>query len=158
MTISLFARNSSTTNFFSSSKIPEHLGRVDLMECNDNREWCTQQLRIACMNGHGLIKKLSLFICNHSYADPQSTSRFLNRYLCFSISRAFMALAKYCLRNSNSINLMIMLSFFTTTALQRLFTMQTMVPGTAKVITFFIMSLKPNLPEVYNSYLFLYSR
>nr|CAH0107629.1 unnamed protein product [Daphnia galeata] len=61
--------------------------------------------------------------------------------------KAFMALAKYCLRNSNSINLMIMLSFFTTTALQRLFTMQTMVPGTAKVITFFIMSLKPNLPE-----------
>ncbi|KZS08605.1 Uncharacterized protein APZ42_027263 [Daphnia magna] len=61
--------------------------------------------------------------------------------------KAFMVLAKYCLRNSNSINLMIMLSFFTSTALQRLFTVQTMIPGTAKVITFYVMSLKPNLPE-----------
>lgn len=63
-----------------------------------------------------------------------------------------MVLAKYCLRNSNSINLMIMLSFFTSTALQRLFTVQTMIPGTAKVITFFVMSLKPNLPEVQLAY------
>nr|CAH0107630.1 unnamed protein product [Daphnia galeata] len=59
----------------------------------------------------------------------------------------FVALAKYCNKNSNSINLMIMLTFFTTTAMQRLFAMQTMIPGTAKVITFFILSLKPNLPE-----------
>lgn len=61
--------------------------------------------------------------------------------------RAFVALAKYCLKNSNSINVMIMLTFFTTTALHRLFAMQTMIPGTAKVITFFVLSLKPNLPE-----------
>ncbi|XP_057370264.1 bestrophin-2-like isoform X1 [Daphnia carinata] len=60
---------------------------------------------------------------------------------------AFEALAKYCLKNSNSINVMIMLTFFTTTAMHRLFAMQTMIPGTAKVITFFILSIKPNLPE-----------
>jgi hypothetical protein len=46
---------------------------------------------------------------------------------------------------------MLMLTFFTTTAMQRLFSMQTMIPGTAKVITFFIMSLKPNMPEVIRS-------
>lgn len=66
-----------------------------------------------------------------------------------------MALAKYCLKNSNSINVMIMLTFFTTTALHRLFAMQTMIPGTAKVITFFVLSLKPNLPEVIDYSLFL---
>ncbi|XP_046447356.1 bestrophin-2-like isoform X1 [Daphnia pulex] len=60
---------------------------------------------------------------------------------------AFVALAKYCNKNSNSINLMIMLTFFTTTAMQRLFALQTMIPGTAKVITYFILSLKQNLPE-----------
>lgn len=61
--------------------------------------------------------------------------------------KTFQALAKYCLKNSNSINLMIMLTFFTTTAMQRLFSMQTTIPGTAKVITCFIMSIKPNLLE-----------
>ncbi|XP_046635190.1 bestrophin-4-like [Daphnia pulicaria] len=61
--------------------------------------------------------------------------------------KTFEALAKYCLKNTNSINLMLMLTFFTTTAMQRLFSIQTMIPGTAKVITFFIMSLKTNLPE-----------
>lgn len=69
-------------------------------------------------------------------------------FLLLFIYRAFVALAKYCNKNSNSINLMIMLTFFTTTAMQRLFALQTTIPGTAKVITYFILSLKPNLPEV----------
>lgn len=49
---------------------------------------------------------------------------------------------------SRSINLMIMLGFFTSTAMQRLFTMQTTIPGTAKSITLFISSLKSDIPEV----------
>lgn len=64
--------------------------------------------------------------------------------------RTFEAVARYCSRNSTSINFIIMLAFFTSTALQRLFTMHTMMPGTAKVITLFAMSIKPNLPEVKN--------
>ena len=70
---------------------------------------------------------------------------------------------------SRSINLMIMLGFFTSTAMQRLFTMQTTIPGTgnmkrvlknyslnysifpfpgtAKSITLFISSLKSDIPE-----------
>ena len=43
---------------------------------------------------------------------------------------------------------MIMLGFFTSTAMQRLFTMQTTIPGTAKSITLFISSLKSDIPEV----------
>jgi hypothetical protein len=43
---------------------------------------------------------------------------------------------------------MIMLGFFTNTALHRLFTMQMTTPGTAKTTTVFIMSLKQDLPEV----------
>lgn len=41
-----------------------------------------------------------------------------------------------------------MLAFFTSTAMQRLFTMQLMMPGTAKIITFYVTALKPGLPEV----------
>jgi hypothetical protein len=41
---------------------------------------------------------------------------------------------------------MVMLGFFTSTAMQRLYSMQT--PGTAKSTTIFVLSLKPNLPEV----------
>jgi hypothetical protein len=43
---------------------------------------------------------------------------------------------------------MIMLGFFTNTALHRLFTMQMTTPGTAKTTTVFIMSLKQDLTEV----------
>lgn len=43
---------------------------------------------------------------------------------------------------------MIILGFFTSTAMQRLFSMQINVPGTYKSITIFILSLKPDLPEV----------
>ncbi|XP_046445908.1 bestrophin homolog 13-like isoform X2 [Daphnia pulex] len=38
-------------------------------------------------------------------------------------------------------------SFFTSTAMQRLFAMQTMMPGTAKVIGCFTLAIKPNMPE-----------
>lgn len=48
-------------------------------------------------------------------------------------------------------NWMIMLAFFTNTGLQRLFAMQMMLPGTSKVTTAFLMSLKTDLPEVNNS-------
>lgn len=57
-------------------------------------------------------------------------------------------MAEHCSRYSGSINLMVMLGFFTSTAMQRLFSMQTTVPGTAKSITIFISSLKPDLLEV----------
>jgi hypothetical protein len=66
----------------------------------------------------------------------------------FFVHRTFMALAKYCSRNENSFNFMIMLGFFTSTAMQRLFAMQTMMPGTAKVIGCFTLAIKPNMPEV----------
>lgn len=49
---------------------------------------------------------------------------------------------------------MIMLGFFTSTAMQRLFSMQTMMPGTAKVIGCFTLAIKPNMPEVINQFLF----
>ncbi|XP_032779514.2 bestrophin-4 isoform X2 [Daphnia magna] len=61
--------------------------------------------------------------------------------------KTFVALAKYCSRNENSFNFMIMLGFFTSTAMQRLFSMQTMMPGTAKVIGCFTLAIKPNMPE-----------
>ena len=57
-------------------------------------------------------------------------------------------MAKISTGYSRSINLMIMLGFFTSTAMQRLFTMQTTLPGTAKSITLFISSLKSDIPEV----------
>ncbi|XP_046635228.1 bestrophin-4-like [Daphnia pulicaria] len=60
---------------------------------------------------------------------------------------AFRALAKYFSKQTGSLNLMIMLGFFTTTAMQRLFTMHTAMPGTAKLISFFLMSIKQDLPE-----------
>lgn len=50
---------------------------------------------------------------------------------------------------------MLMLGFFTSTAMQRLFAMQITMPGTAKVITNYVMSIKPNMPEVKIPYLFL---
>nr|CAH0106159.1 unnamed protein product [Daphnia galeata] len=59
----------------------------------------------------------------------------------------FRVLAEHCTGYSRSINLMIMLGFFTSTAMQRLFTMQTTIPGTAKSITLFISSLKSDIPE-----------
>lgn len=65
-----------------------------------------------------------------------------------STFRHFRILAEYCSGYSRSINLMIMLGFFTSTAMQRLFTMQTTVPGTYKSIAVFVLSLKPDLPEV----------
>lgn len=43
---------------------------------------------------------------------------------------------------------MIILGFFTTTAMQRLFAMQNTIPGIAKSTTVFLLSLKPDLPEV----------
>ncbi|EFX72128.1 hypothetical protein DAPPUDRAFT_326538 [Daphnia pulex] len=42
----------------------------------------------------------------------------------------FRVIAEHCTGYSRSINLMIMLGFFTSTAMQRLFTMQTTIPGT----------------------------
>jgi hypothetical protein len=57
-------------------------------------------------------------------------------------------LTAYFARYTRSFNWMIMLGFFTNTALHRLFTMQMNTPGTARTTTIFLMSLKPNLPEV----------
>ena len=70
----------------------------------------------------------------------------------FTQFRVFDAVGVYCTRYVKSLNLVIMLGFFTTTAMQRLFTIQNMIPGTAKVISFFINTLKPNLPEVLLDY------
>ena len=63
--------------------------------------------------------------------------------------RNFEALTSYLARYTRTFNWMIMLGFFTNTALQRLFTTQMTIPGTARITTLFTMSLKPNLPEVY---------
>ncbi|XP_046445783.1 bestrophin-4-like isoform X1 [Daphnia pulex] len=57
----------------------------------------------------------------------------------------FRVLAEHCSRYSGSINLMVLLGFFTSTAMQRLYSMQT--PETDQSITVFIFSLKPDLPE-----------
>lgn len=62
--------------------------------------------------------------------------------------RHFEALTAYFARYARSFNWMIMLGFFTNTALHRLFTMQMTTPGTTKITTVFIMSLKQDLPEV----------
>lgn len=64
----------------------------------------------------------------------------------FIVCRNFRVLAEHCSRYSGSINLMVLLGFFTSTAMQRLYSMQT--PETDQSITVFILSLKPNLPEV----------
>ena len=55
---------------------------------------------------------------------------------------------RYFSKSASTLNLMIMLGFFTSATLQRLFTMQTAVAGTAKITSSFIMALKPDLPEV----------
>lgn len=73
---------------------------------------------------------------------------FVEHVAFLYIYRRFRAMAEHCLAYSRSINLMIMLGFFTSTAMQRLFTIQTTIPGTAKSIAVFVSSLKPNLPEV----------
>ncbi|XP_046446045.1 bestrophin-2-like isoform X2 [Daphnia pulex] len=59
----------------------------------------------------------------------------------------FRVLAEHCTGYSRSLNIMIVLGFFTSTTMQRLFNMQITIPGTAKSITMFILSLKPDLPE-----------
>lgn len=64
------------------------------------------------------------------------------------LQRVFHEVTRYVKRHQSSFNLMIMLGFFTSAALQRLFTTQTTMPGTAKVISTFVMSLKTDLPEV----------
>ncbi|EFX72123.1 hypothetical protein DAPPUDRAFT_326521 [Daphnia pulex] len=61
--------------------------------------------------------------------------------------RHFEAMARYISKSASTLNLMIMLGFFTSTALQRLFTMQTAIPGTAKIIAMFMMSLKTDLTQ-----------
>ncbi|KAI9565533.1 hypothetical protein GHT06_009325 [Daphnia sinensis] len=59
----------------------------------------------------------------------------------------FEALTAYFARYTRSFNWMIMLGFFTNTALHRLFNTQMTTPGTGRITTVFIMSLKQNLPE-----------
>nr|CAH0106158.1 unnamed protein product [Daphnia galeata] len=59
----------------------------------------------------------------------------------------FRVLAEHCTGYSRSLNIMIVLGFFTSTTMQRLFNMQITIPGTSKSITMFILSLKPDLPE-----------
>jgi hypothetical protein len=84
-----------------------------------------------------------LMICPINRLAVALKKYFLNYY------RTFEALAKYCLTNPPSpTNLIIMLSFFTTTAMQRRFSVQISMAGTAKLISVFIMGIKPNLPEV----------
>ncbi|XP_046447376.1 bestrophin-1-like [Daphnia pulex] len=62
--------------------------------------------------------------------------------------KTFEALAKYCMTNPPSpTNLIIMLSFFTTTAMQRRFSVQINMAGTSRLISVFVMGLKPNLRE-----------
>ncbi|XP_046636021.1 bestrophin-4-like [Daphnia pulicaria] len=61
--------------------------------------------------------------------------------------RHFEAMTRYISKSASTLNLMIMLGFFTSTALQRLFTMQTAIPGTAKIISMFMMSLKTDLTQ-----------
>lgn len=68
------------------------------------------------------------------------------------LSRIFDDIAKYCWKNSSSINLSIMVAFFTSTAIQRMFSSLTAMPGTYSNTCLFIMSLKPNIPEVGSSF------
>ena len=84
------------------------------------------------------------------------SSLYLLKFLIFQIvtihidanCRNFEALTSYLARYTRTFNWMIMLGFFTNTALQRLFTTQMTIPGTDRITTLFTMSLKPNLPEV----------
>lgn len=59
----------------------------------------------------------------------------------------FRKVTTYLEKNASSFNLMIMLGFFTSAALQRLFNMQSTMPGTARVISVFLLSLKPDIPR-----------
>lgn len=59
----------------------------------------------------------------------------------------FKKVAKRCAEHSSSINLAIMLGFFTSTAIQRLFTTLITMPGTYSTTAIFSMALKPNVPE-----------
>lgn len=91
--------------------------------------------------------QLNFFNCYCSFLE-------CNKYQCCT-GRQFQTLAEHCLAYSRSINLMIMLGFFTSTAMQRFFSIQTTIPGIAKSITVFASSLKPNLPEVSRVFLFI---
>ena len=62
-----------------------------------------------------------------------------------SISRDFEAIAQYCSKYTGSIPVILLLGFFTTTAMQRWFSMYNSIPGTARIITAFTMSLKDNI-------------
>lgn len=78
----------------------------------------------------------------------QCRMHLLLRVLCSTSTRMFRQVTMYVKTHQSSFNLMIMLGFFTSAALQRLFNSQTQMPGTAKVISTFVLSLKPDLPEV----------
>ena len=61
---------------------------------------------------------------------------------------AFMALASYCSKYTSSIPVIFLLGFFTSSALNRWFSTQTSIPGTAKIITVFTMTLKDDAVDV----------
>jgi len=61
--------------------------------------------------------------------------------------KEFEAVALYCSRYTSSIPVILLLGFFTSTAMQRWFTTQTSVPGTARAITVFTLSLKESTPD-----------
>ena len=70
---------------------------------------------------------------------------------CFIFSE-FDALARYCSKYTGSIPVILLLGFFTSTAMQRWFSTMAQMPGIAKNATVFTMSLKEDLPEVFNSF------
>jgi len=59
----------------------------------------------------------------------------------------FDALARYCSKYTGSIPVILLLGFFTSTAMQRWFSTMAQMPGIAKNATVFTMSLKEDLPE-----------
>ncbi|KAI9557424.1 hypothetical protein GHT06_017252 [Daphnia sinensis] len=59
----------------------------------------------------------------------------------------FEDLAAYCSKFVSSLQLVLLLGFFTSTAMQRWFSLVNSIPGTSKVTAYFVNSLKENQPD-----------
>ena len=69
----------------------------------------------------------------------------------------FEAIAQYCARYTSSMPVILLLGFFTSTAMTRWFMAQTNIPGTGRPISVFCISLKETAPEVIFYYYFFTS-
>ncbi|KAK4016896.1 bestrophin-3 isoform X1 [Daphnia magna] len=59
----------------------------------------------------------------------------------------FEAIAAYCSKYTSSLPIVLLLGFFTSTSMQRWFSVFNTMPGTAKVIAIFVLALKENAAD-----------